>query len=86
MHLSVSKRWQIIWFVLVFVLILGTPNKQAHAYLDPGSSSFLIQIIAAGLLAMIMTLRIYSTRLIIFVRKLLGIKSETKMDDDINEV
>lgn len=83
---SISKRLPIIWSILIFVIILGTPHKQAHAYLDPGSSSFLIQIIAASLLGLIMTLRIYSTRIMVSIRKLLGKTSETKADDDINEI
>ena len=80
-------RWaKFVWTILVFAIIVWMPNNQAHAYLDPGSSSFIIQIIVAGLLGMVMTLRFYWVRITNAIRNLLGIKSEAKIDDDISDI
>ena len=44
--------------VLVFLFYLTFP-RTAHAYLDPGTGSFLIQMILAALLGVSVTIRIY---------------------------
>lgn len=36
--------------VVVFIVLLGF-NKNAYAYLDPGTGSYFLQILIAGLLA-----------------------------------
>jgi len=43
---SILRGWVIIFFgVATFSVIL---TRQAHAYLDPGTGSYIFQIIAAG--------------------------------------
>jgi hypothetical protein len=42
----------------------------AHAYVDPGSGSFLFQMLVAGMLSLAFTVRHYWTQLRAFVRRL----------------
>ena len=44
----------------------------AHAYLDPGSGSLLLQGLIAGLLGALMAIRIYFAKIKLFVKRLLG--------------
>lgn len=57
------------WILAVFGLLLVMPNGTAHAYLDPGSGSFIIQILIAALAGSLLTLRVFWSRIIGFFRK-----------------
>lgn len=59
--------------------LLG-PLVRGHAYLDPGTGSFLLQLVIATLLGALFLLRGYFGRVISFVRRLFN-RSETKQDD-----
>ena len=48
--------------LICLALLAATPGA-AHAYMDPGSGSFILQMIIAGLLGVGVTLRIYWQRL-----------------------
>jgi len=68
-----SLRWLL---VLVLLVSLATPQP-AHAYLDPGSGSLILQLILGGLAGLAMILKLYWHKL----RNLLGLskkKSETE--------
>lgn len=53
---------------LVFTL-LGTA-RPAHAYVDPGSGSFILQMLVAGMLSVAFTVRQYWAQLRAFARRL----------------
>lgn len=53
---------------VVLVAVLFSPH--AHAYLDPGTGSYILQLAAAGLLASMFTLRMYWTKVKDWVRGL----------------
>jgi hypothetical protein len=42
--------------------------KPLFAYLDPGSGSMMLQVIAGGLAAAAVTLKVYWRRLLVFLR------------------
>lgn len=63
-----------IGVILVFVLVAPAP---AWAYIDPGSGSFFVQMLLAGLLGLGMTLRMYWRRIKEFFRG-----RDTSADDD----
>ena len=42
--------------------------KTVFAYLDPGSGSMMLQVIAGGLAAAAVTLKVYWRRLLVFLR------------------
>lgn len=54
---------------LVALIILNT--KPAYAYLDPGSGSYLIQMIIAGTIAVGATMTVTRERLVSMIRKIL---------------
>ena len=55
----------------LFELLLD-PLQRPHAYLDPGSGSFILQIIVAGALGLGLALRAYWARISAAVRRLFG--------------
>ncbi len=66
----------------VVVLALGillVPISTAQAYIDPGSGSFLLQAVLAGLLAAGMAIRTYWRRIVGFFRR---DSPKTKPSDD----
>jgi hypothetical protein len=56
----------VIWFNLVSALI------KPIAYLDPGSGSYLLQLLIAGAMGGLLMLRIYWSKVKGFVARLLG--------------
>lgn len=58
---------RILW---LFLFLLVMVPKQAFAYLDPGSGSYLFQLLLAGLLALSFTLKSFWKRLALFFQDL----------------
>ncbi|MBI2341087.1 MAG: hypothetical protein HYU99_12090 [Deltaproteobacteria bacterium] len=52
--------------LLIFIFSLSRP---AHAYLDPGTGSMVLQIVVGGILAALYTLKVYWRRLVKFFKK-----------------
>ena len=52
-----------IWMVLLAALLTMQPTGTANAYLDPGSGSFIIQILIAALAGGLLTLRVFWGRI-----------------------
>lgn len=66
-------------FCLFICLALLTP-AQAHAYIDPGTGSFVFQAILAAIVGAGVVTRMYWAK----IKSMFG-KSSTSEDDDINE-
>ena len=64
---------------LVLVLIL---TDVAQAYLDPGTGSFLIQFLLAGLFGIIVSIGIFWRSLISWFSRLLGKKKDEPYNKD----
>lgn len=64
--------------VMLSILFLGLISKNAYAYLDPGSGSYLIQIIIAGLLAASFALKTFWQSIKNFFIKIFSSKKENK--------
>lgn len=65
------------------ILILGQLLellKKESPYLDPGSGSFLLQLLIAGLLGLAVALRAYWSKIKKFFKR--GKKEEEETDDD----
>ena len=62
----------ICFIFLIFV------NNPAHAYIDPGSASFIIQSIIAGIVGAFVTLGLYWYKFKQFVKNLFSKKSNKK--------
>lgn len=50
------------------------------AYLDPGSGSYLLQLLIAGALGVLLAIRIYWTRIKNFILKLVGRAKDEQPD------
>jgi Mg2+/Co2+ transporter CorB len=73
-----SRKATAIWIMVVVVLMTVMPNAYAHAYLDPGSGSLIIQLLVAALLGIAVTARVFWGNIL----SLLRIKQPTADDDD----
>ena len=55
------------------ILILGLLYSQsAEAYLDSGAGSFILQMLIAGIMGAIFTIKLYWYRLKVFIKSLFG--------------
>jgi hypothetical protein len=57
---------------LIALAILTASSTWAQAYLDPGTGSFVLQLIIGGAIAAAATIRLYWARTKEIVRKILG--------------
>jgi hypothetical protein len=67
----------------IFLTLLATVPGKAAAYLDPGSGSFILQVIIASLVGIGFTLRAYWGKITKFFRK--GGQDELEDDDLADE-
>jgi hypothetical protein len=67
---NVGKRY------LLALAVLAASSTWAHAYLDPGTGSFVLQLIIGGAIAAAATIRFYWARTKEIARRLLGSKVE----------
>lgn len=70
----------VIISLLIFFFIIG--QKRAYAYLDPGSSSFIFQIIIAGFLTGLYFLKRFWVTIKNFFIKLFSGKKTTETNDN----
>ena len=73
---------------IFLVLIVMTCSQSAVAYLDPGTGSFMIQMLIAGIMGALFTLKLYWYRLKAFLARLFGRDTETStvtLDDKQSE-
>ena len=54
-------------FILFFIFLIALFPSGAYAYIDPGTGSYILQILIAGALGMAYTVKIYWRRIKEFV-------------------
>jgi len=66
------------FFCIILLSVIWT--KDAHAYLDPGTGSYIIQIVIAGIFAGWLTIKVLYRKVINFFSKLFSSnkKNDTK--------
>jgi len=64
-----AARLNVRLVVLLLIPLFGTA-RFAHAYVDPGSGSFLFQMLVAGMLSLAFTVRHYWSQVRSYVRRL----------------
>jgi len=69
-------------FPLIIALLLIFPNL-SEAYLDPGAGSYILQMLLAGALGLMFTIKLYISKIKSFFRGLFG--KENKEDDPERE-
>ena len=73
---------------IFLVLIVITYSQSAVAYLDPGTGSFMIQMLIAGIMGALFTIKLYWFRLKAFLTRLFGRDTDTNtaaVDDKQSE-
>jgi hypothetical protein len=66
--------------ILLFLFFLVFPSV-AFAYLDPGTGSYIIQIVLAGLFGVLFAVRTFWTNIKLFFMKIFN-KSTSKQNDN----
>lgn len=67
-----------VWIATLVVLLGIMPTGIAQAYLDPGSGSLIVQIVIAGILGLLVALKMYWGRVIGFFS---GRKPEAELEN-----
>lgn len=57
---------------IFLVLVVITYSQSAVAYLDPGTGSFMLQMLIAGIIGALFTIKLYWYRLKAFLNRLFG--------------
>jgi len=72
---------------LLTILFVGLCYSQsAGAYLDPGTGSLILQMLIAGIIGAIYTIKLYWYRLKIFVAQIFGIETESENSQDADNI
>lgn len=58
-----------LFYTILLILLFVFDSHQAQAYLDPGSGSFLFQIIVGGLLSALFAIKLYFRKIKSFFSK-----------------
>lgn len=63
------------WILVLALLFLGLPATDAHAYLDPGTGSYVLQLLIAGVVGAVFALKTFWRSILSFVARLTGRKN-----------
>jgi hypothetical protein len=58
--------------MFVYLISLLSPTAEIAAYLDPGSGSFIIQLLIGGFVGLLLIIRTFWSRIKAYVNNLLG--------------
>jgi hypothetical protein len=72
---------RMVVFVGAISILLGAGADSAHAYIDPGSSSYVIQIIIGAVAAGGLAIATFWRRIRLFFGRLFGRNSSEETDD-----
>ena len=75
MRTTTNRRFELLTLALLVAAMPGT----AHAYLDPGTGSMVLQVIVAGVLGALFTFKSYLRAIVSSVGRLFG-KQQTRSD------
>lgn len=68
------------WIGLTATLLLALAND-AHAYVDPGTGSYVLQIVIAGLVAGLFAIKTFWLNIVAFFSGLFGKRTAKRRDD-----
>lgn len=69
---KIMRKRPILPLMSIVVLLVVLFERPAHAYIDPGTASYLFQVAAGALLGGVFLLRTYWTRVVTTVRSLMS--------------
>jgi hypothetical protein len=61
-----KKSWRTIYFTAGILAIACIAAPKAHAYLDPGSGSMMVQLLLAGIASAVLGLKIFWRKILSF--------------------
>lgn len=70
--------------MIVFLTTLLSPPFEIAAYLDPGSGSFLLQLLIGGIVGLLLVLKTFWSRIKLFFNNLLGRDTAVVEEPDQN--
>ncbi len=70
------------FFVSVYVIMFP---PQAHAYLDPGTGSYILQVVAAVFFGSLFALKVWWRKVANFLGSIFGRKEKQKTEKDSNK-
>jgi len=73
------ERFSIIFFGLGFTFLIFPQN--AHAYIDPGTGSYILQLIIAGLVGALYAVKLFWARIKLFFTSLLSYGKKNERND-----
>lgn len=68
--------------ILTILFVCLCYSQSAVAYLDPGTGSLILQMLIAGIIGAMYTVKLYWYRLKTFVAQLFGIETESENTQD----
>lgn len=77
-----TKKAKIIDGILVLLIVMSLSTKEAHAYLDPGTSSYLLQILFAGFFTALLAIKTFWRKAVLLIKRALGDKSEDTKNEE----
>jgi len=67
-------------YIIISIVRGLMPAIRAHTYLDPGSGSFILQLIVASLLGGLFVMRRYWSRITTFIQNLFNQEDDTDQE------
>jgi hypothetical protein len=55
-----SRKWTLLAFMLLFICLM--PLCRTHAYIDPGTGNYLLQLIVAVLFGALFAIKVFWTK------------------------
>jgi len=75
-----SPGRQVLIVASLFVAISLIPLRHVHAYVDPGSGSYILQLLVAGLFGALFAVRVFWARIKGFLSRMTAATSRHKQD------
>lgn len=65
-----GKKSKLVDNLLLIAIFVSVTTKEAKAYLDPGSGSYLLQILLAGFFSLLLALKTFWRRIVTTFKKM----------------
>ena len=82
--MKIIKKLSSIQFLLLGLIFFIASTKTAHAYLDPGTGSYILQILAAGILGGLFAVKTFWHQITTFLMDIFSGKKKISPRKKIN--
>lgn len=73
-----SKATELVLLTLIFISLL---TRDTRAYLDPGSSSYLLQILLAGFFSVLLAIKTFWKKITLLMQQVFGFKEKASKNE-----